>query len=96
MAKRLSNPYDDMLTTAKLEQLLEAFGADEFTGARTLADHLIASSNQCEFLSSKGQVRITFDLRPPNPAPDPWTGGEDPNPTGRHEAVTVPKAAEGP
>ncbi|HEY9354219.1 MAG TPA: hypothetical protein VIP28_13245 [Nocardioides sp.] len=65
MGKRLSNPYDDMLTTAKLEQLLEQFGADEFTGSRTLADHLVSRSNQCEFLTSKGQVRITFDLRPP-------------------------------
>lgn len=69
MSKRLSNPYDDMLTTAKLEVLLEEYGADDFTGSRELADHLVASSNQCEFLTSKGQVRITFDLRPATPAP---------------------------
>lgn len=70
---RFSNPYDDMLTTAKLEQLLEAFGADDFTDSRTLADHLVQRSVLCEFLTSKGQVRITFDLRPPadTPAPDP-------------------------
>lgn len=77
MGKRLSNPYDDMLTTAKLEVVLEEFGADDFTDARTLADHLVASSNQCEFLTSKGQVRITFDLRPATPAPsaDPVEDG---------------------
>lgn len=69
MAKRLSNPYDDMLTTAKLEQLLEGYGADDFTGSRELADHLVANSNQCEFLTSKGQVRLTFDLRPAEPTP---------------------------
>lgn len=63
MGKRLSNPYDDMLTTAKLEQLLEQYGADAFS-SRELADHLVITSNQCEFLTSKGQVRITFDLRP--------------------------------
>ncbi len=70
---RYSNPYDDMLTTAKVEQLLEEFGADDFTDSRTLADHLVGRSAQCEFLTSKGQVRITFDLRPPAdaPAPDP-------------------------
>jgi hypothetical protein len=72
---RFSNPYDDMLTTAKVEQLLEQFGADDFTDSRTLADHLVARSTLCEFLTSKGQVRITYDLRPqadtPAPAPDP-------------------------
>lgn len=69
MGNRPSNSYDDMLTTAKLEQLLEAFGADDFTDARSLADHLVHNSNQCEFLTSKGQVRITFDLRPAEPTP---------------------------
>lgn len=68
---RFSNSYDDMLTTAKVEQLLEEFGADDFTDARTLADHLVSRSALCEFLISKGQVRITFDLKPAAPAVEP-------------------------
>lgn len=73
MAEAQRNPYDDMLTTAKVEQLLEQFGADDFTSARELADHLVLASASTEFLISKAQVRITFDLRPPaeTPAPDP-------------------------
>lgn len=66
MSERQSDPYADVLTGAKLEQLLEDIyqtGAGDFAGARDISEDLVQRSSSCEFLSTKGQVRITFDLK---------------------------------
>lgn len=74
--KRDSDEYADLLTGAKLEVLLEDFyqgPSGDISGMREYADHLVKSSAGCEFLISKAQVRITFDLRPAaaDPPADP-------------------------
>lgn len=68
MADRQSDEYADFLTSAKLEQLLEGFYQTEggdFASAREVAEHLVLKAASCEFLISKGQVRLTLDLRQP-------------------------------
>lgn len=65
--ERQSDPYADVLAIAKLEQLLESFyqsGAGDWPSAREIAEHLVTKTVSCEFLISKGQARITLDLRP--------------------------------
>lgn len=72
--KRDSDEYADLLTGAKLEVLLEDFyqGPDgDISGMREYAEHLVKSSASCEFLISKAQVRITFDLKAAAPAVEP-------------------------
>ena len=77
MAETERDDYADLLASTKLEQLLEAFYQEsgEFASMREYADALVKKSAGAEFLISKGQLRITFDLRPPAPAaavePDP-------------------------
>jgi hypothetical protein len=64
---RQSDPYADVLAGGKLEHLLEhAFqtGGGEWSSARELSEALVAQAASCEFLVSKGQIRIAFDLRP--------------------------------
>jgi hypothetical protein len=78
MTARQSDEYADLLASTKLDQLLEAScqAGGEFASMREHAEALVAQSAGCEFLISKGQLRITFDLRPSTPpaeipAPDP-------------------------
>lgn len=78
MGDRQSDGFADVLAGGKLEQLLEEYGVDDFTGARDLSDHLVQRSVSCEFLVSKGQLRITYNLRPAESTPAP---PEDPGPT---------------
>lgn len=68
--------YADLLSATKLDQLLEKYyeRSGEFASMREYAEHLVEQSAGTEFLISKGQIRITFDLKPstpPAPAPDP-------------------------
>jgi hypothetical protein len=69
MAERQSDEYADLLATTKLDQLLEAFfqASGEFASMREYAEHVVKSSAGAEFLISKGQVRLTFDLKPAEP-----------------------------
>lgn len=76
MAETERDEYADLLATTKLDQLLEQFfqASGEFASMREYALHLVEQSAGAEFLISKGQIRITFDLKPstpPAPAPDP-------------------------
>lgn len=81
MGERQSDEYAEFLTAAKLEQLLEGFYRSEsgdFASAREVAEHLVLKTVGCEFLISKGQVRLTLDLRPAEqPAPQPGEPGYD-------------------
>ena len=70
MSQRQSDGYADVLAAGKLEQLLEdLYQANDYASMREYAERLVQKSAGCEFLITKGQVRITFDLKPSEPAP---------------------------